>query len=428
MKIQEIVERLGAFGFGPLEALVYYHLTRLGASRAADVAEAAKVRRTEIYRVLGQLESQGYVQKTLEKPARFAALGPREVLQRASETRSREVEALQELATGLLEVWDQGPKPAAPGQSLFAVQQGRGQIEGLLARMVEGAREEVLIGASERGWIRLQSRQLVEQLRSKSKGGVRVQLLTELEKDTLERTADLARFAHVRHFPVPGYYGVVFVDSREIALLVSAGPPIATRPGDETALWISAPDFVLAQKALYDVMWERGIDFEARGKEIGRGDAAEHLSVLRGRWVRYNKMKDLLQKSQREIRILASPVEIRRWSKAGINRLLERRAEAGVRVRVLTRGDLPTELKGVETARYVGDFAAFLLEVDATWFLCAFGTEEGPQETTFEPEWAVWGALRQPARQLARILEGAEASDAARTTGPPIRTHRPTLE
>lgn len=408
MKAGDLVDELTSFGLDERQAHVYFHLSRLGPSTASDVAQATEVGRTEVYRVMDDLESAGFVETTLERPRKFVPRPVEEVLAQLLEAEQRRIEDLEETSQSLAERWPRAEDRQAARKERFSVHQGRSQIHGVLERMVEKAEDEVLVLAPPRGLARLDQMGLIDILVDHAAEGVDVRALTEVEEDA-EAIQTLASEGSVRHVDLPGYAQLVIVDTVEIALFVSLDPLVSTEGSVETVLWLNARDFILAQKTLFDTLWSTGLDHEDRLAEVEQGRRAERVDVVRGRWMRYDRMKEMLYRAEDRVRLWAGPAERERIIGGRIEKALRGAQEEGADVRALS--DKPDAEGLFESG--TGPFHVTVLEVDREEVLVAMGVDREPTSMTFQGEWAVWLTAEDGVQQFAEMIDAqiADASD-----------------
>lgn len=388
MESRELMAAMQAYGLDENEARLYFHLSRLGPSRAADVAMAAGTKRTDAYRLLDRLADKGFASKSLERPTRYIPRPAVEALQAALEARFREADRLQRDASGLAELW---PKPVAahaPIRQRLAVHQGRDQIDGVLARMVESASEDVLLATSHDGLARIDAAALGAALQARAAAGVMVRVLARPSAGVLP-FASLSG-VRLRQGSLPSLYQCLIVDQREVALFVGAGRGISG--SEETVVVLTAPDVVLAQKALFDQSWSLA---------AAPGEAATQLQVVRGRWVRTARLKSLIDRTQRRLVLRASASETTGWARQGVLAALEAAAARGVAVTVHAPA-WQTPLTGVrvEPCLPAPGLPGLLAAADDAAVLV--GLDDGD---TGDPddEWGLWASHPR----LAGLLEAA---------------------
>jgi sugar-specific transcriptional regulator TrmB len=400
VKAGDLVEQLTSFGLDEREARVYFHLSRLGPSTASDVAQATDVGRTEVYRVMDELESAGFVETTLERPRKFVPRPVEAVLDQVVEEEQRRLEELEETSRELADRWPTAEHQHEARKERFSVHQGRSQIRGVLERMVETAEEEVLVLAPPRGLARLDQMGILEALADRAAEDVQLRAMTEIDEAS-EAVETIDREGSIRHVDLPGYAQLVIVDTTEIALFVSLDPLVSTEGSGETVLWLNAKDFIMAQKALFDTLWSTGLDHDERLEEVETGERAERVDVVRGRWMRYDRMKEMLFRADERVRLLAGPTERGRIVDGRIGQALEKARDEGVDVHAIS--DEADEAGIFEPAK--GPFHATVLEVDEEEVLVAMGTGREPGSMTFEGEWAVWLTAEDGVEEIVAMLE-----------------------
>ncbi|HEX2065210.1 MAG TPA: helix-turn-helix domain-containing protein, partial [Candidatus Thermoplasmatota archaeon] len=205
MDLADLLALLQPYGLEEGEAHLYYHLCRLGPSRAAEVAQAAERTRTDAYRLLDRLVERGFAEKSLERPARYLPHPPEEALQRALEARRGQLEQLDAQRAAIAAAWPRLRSVAEPGRQRFTIHQGRTQVNGLLARMLETAREEVVLATSSDGLARLDAPALRSALQAKAAEGVLVRVLARRGRGGDLPLADLAG-VQVRYTDLPTFY------------------------------------------------------------------------------------------------------------------------------------------------------------------------------------------------------------------------------
>lgn len=404
LEAKDLVKRLQSFGLDPGEASVYFHLSRLGGGRAAEVANAAKRKRPDTYRLLDSLVLKGFVEKTLERPTRYMPVEAETALGRLLDARQRETRDLEDERRELTQLWPKAHAQAGPTHQRFTVFQGRDQVQGLIGRMLRAATDEVTLVASPGGLASLGVRPLLQSLEGKTETNVRIRLLTKPEAQRHEVLDDLAGVAEIRFAELPSYHQMVIVDSKEIALFVSGGRKLSTQGEEETVLWLNSPDFVMAQKALFDEVWATGLAHEERLAAEREDRLPVEVRMLRGRWQRLDRMRRMAARARGRIWIVAPAQEFTRWTKAGVRRALEQRAAAGVDVWVWSDGDI--DVAGATTIRLDGPPVATQVLVDGRESLTVFGVRDAADAVAFDGERAIWSTHRDQ----AALLEAAFAA------------------
>lgn len=380
MDVKDLLQRVQQYGLDEGEVDLYYHLCRLGPSRAATVAEAAGRKRTDVYRVLDRLVEKGFAEKSLERPARYLPRSIDDALERAMAARRSATDALDAQRTDLARLWPRPLSQAEPARPRFTVHQGSSQVNGLLVRMVESAKEEVLLAISRDGLARLDAPALAAALRSRAEAGVMVRVLAK-------RARAGAIFpdiegVRVRYGDLPTFYQALLVDDREIALFVAAGKGISG--AEETVLWLNSSDVVLAQKALFDQAWGQALSHTEPGSEM-----PPQVQVLRGRWVRGARLRELVQGARSSVVIQAPASEVSGWAKQGILEALSGCVARGVSVLLRVPPGSPA-VPGAVLGPPLGDAGNLVAVVDGRQSLLALGAGKPRKGADPEDEWCVW--------------------------------------
>ncbi|MHB1261770.1 MAG: helix-turn-helix domain-containing protein [Thermoplasmatota archaeon] len=380
MEVKDLLQRVQQYGLDEGEVDLYYHLCRLGPSRAATVAEAAGRKRTDVYRVLDRLVEKGFAEKSLERPARYLPRAIDDALERAMEARRSATEALDAQRSDLARVWPRPLSQADPARPRFTVHQGSSQVNGLLVRMVESAKEEVLLAISRDGLARLDAQALAAALRARAEAGVMVRVLAKRARaGALLPDIEGVR---VRYGDLPTFYQSLLVDDREIGLFVAAGKGISGP--EETVLWLNSSDVVLAQKALFDQAWMQALSRVELEKEVPR-----QLQVLRGRWVRGARLRELVQGARSSVVIQAPAPEVAGWAKQGVLEAVGRCAARGVQVLLRLPAGSPA-VPGAAVGPQVGDRRNLVAVVDGYQVLLSLGAWEPRDTADPDEEWCLW--------------------------------------
>ena len=405
MKLDDVVSRLEQCGLGEKEARAFAHLTHLGKSKVTDLAKAAALKRAETYQVLERLQSRGLVEATLERPRQFSAVEPSRALDILVEERAQGLKTVEGLRGDLeARLAKLGGGASEPAGEAFRVLHDRNQIAGQLARTLRAARTELCVVASSRSLFRLLLDEGLEtEFLAAHERGVRIRILTEVlpgQEDVLSR---LAGFAEVRHLMVPRPLRFFIADEKEIVQYVTADPlGSATK---ETAMWMGARDHVQAQRAFFDDLWSGAMTAPARVEELRSGRATGQVNVVKGRFTRYEKEKEMLLRAKEDVALLLPPDEVARFHASGVQRVLQSRIREGVRVRVLVAPGTPFDVKGVEVreADVAGDLPrVFVDRAEALVVLPGEGEKAG---VTAVDEHAVWVTLGPSVESLFAAFE-----------------------
>lgn len=404
MNVDELSEELAAFGVEGNEAEAYFHLSRLGEATASELARAADLPRTDVYRLMDALEQKGLIERSMDSPTRFIPYPIDEALDRLLSARERETGRLEELRDELAQAWPQAEARSAPESERLSIQKGREQVEGLLDRLIRGARDQILVVCPKRSLARFESMGVLDALADRTEEGVDAKVLTEVDgtnRETAERYADVC---DVRHLDLPAYLQMVVADADQIALFVAVDPLTSVSGSGLTALRLTSQDFILAQEALFDQLWDQALALEDRERELDTGVPAPRAQVVRGRWLFFEKLEELVHRADETIDLALGDPDLERPGSRGLGDLLARRAKDDVDLRVLTVD--PDRPRTGEIEPGVVDswpFRAELVIDDAETLRVLAGSEgAGP--------WALWSTLAEDVQRSVDRFEEAPPS------------------
>lgn len=408
MKLDELVTGLVRCGLAEKEARAFVHLTDLGKSKVTDIAKRAGLKRAETYQILERLQGRGLVEGTLERPRLFTAVGPDRALAILLEERAAELKSVErergDLVAGLSKIG--GAAPESTG--VFRILHDQNQIRGQLLRSLAAAKREIVVVTSGRGLSRLVLDGFDEALKTARSRGADVRILTEVQPGQEDAITRLGAFADVRHLMVPRPLRFVIVDDAEILQYVTADNPTGqAAPGTgqkETAFWIGMSDHVQAQRAFFDDLWNDAVTAAARFDEIKSGRAAEHVSVVKGRFTRYEKQKEMALRATHSLVAVLSEGDAQRIDKSGLKRLYASLAKNGVAVRILVTGDVKVDVPGA-TVKSTKVRAPPFQVVDGREALLAFTRRDATESVTETGEFGVHVALESGAAAYQHLFE-----------------------
>lgn len=393
MRVDDVVERLTACGIGEKEARAFAHLTHMGTSKVTDLAKAAGLKRAETYQLLERLQGRGLVEATLSRPRQFTAVAADRAVELLVEERRTQLKSVEGMQDDLRERLAKLSGAATERSSeSFRVLHDRNQITGQLARSLRSARTELCVVASSRSLFRILLDEGLEgEFEAAKARGVRTRILTDVLPGQESVLPRLSAFAEVRHAFVPRPLRFFIADEREIVQYVTADP--LTPGAKETALWLGARDHVQAQRAYFDDLWSAAMTADARLEELEKGRASEQVQVVKGRFTRYEKEKEMILRATREVVLLLGATEAARLAASGVARALASRLRDGVKVRILVPPGTLVELKGAEVRQGPTEDAIPRVLVDGAEGLLVFRGKGASEDVTAVSEYGVWLSL-----------------------------------
>jgi sugar-specific transcriptional regulator TrmB len=255
-KSLEIIEKtLYRLGLSKNEIKIYIYVARTGEHKASEISEALSIYRTETYRILRDLEKKGLISSVFEKPLKFIATPFEKALDTLIETKKMKINLLEKRKESLVDLWLSLPKQETENErkEVFQVLEGEEQISLQADEILNNAKKEVFVFASDHDIPNFYHSGLLDKLENVSKKNVNVQLLTNYSPKScffIERIK--LKKAKYSLSEVDGLPTFILTDDGQLLLL------IRTNNGKKrvVALWTNYDAFIKALKALFLELWK----------------------------------------------------------------------------------------------------------------------------------------------------------------------------
>lgn len=270
--IVEVVERLEAIGLEAKDAALYVQLWLRGASKASDIAAAAKLNRTEAYRSLDNLIARGFVTAGLARPTLYVATEPERVFEDAlahhvaklthiETSRERALESLRAL---------RGNAFHADVKLGYRIIQGRHGIHATMNGLLRNAKQGQIIVSTQLTPTALEGNSPLDLAAQLARGGLPTKLLLVEKPGTWPAVETLAAHAHieVRYFDPPTPVRFAIVDDCELLFWLASDASNSPNARGDVAMWTNAPDYVQTQRLFFETLWASARD-AGRPKKVG---------------------------------------------------------------------------------------------------------------------------------------------------------------
>jgi sugar-specific transcriptional regulator TrmB len=249
-----------AFSLNLYEVKLWTALLSRGVSTAGELSDIADVPRSRTYDVLESLERKGFVIVKPEKPIRYMAVAPGEVLDRVqkrlaeiTEERTKRLNNLHdsEIMKELAQLYKQGIEPLQVTDFSGALK-GRHNIYDHLALLVKEAQNSIAIATTDEGILR--KVRALKPLLEKAKGrGVKIRIaapVNEKTKDAIEKLEGVADIKNIKGLNAR----FAIVDSKQLLFMLLDDKEV--HPTYDMAMWVNTPYFASALQGLFDSHWK----------------------------------------------------------------------------------------------------------------------------------------------------------------------------
>ncbi len=248
-----------AFSLNLYEVKLWTALLSRGISTAGELSDIADVPRSRTYDVLESLERKGFVVVKPEKPIKYMAISPHEVLdrvkgrieERAKEkserlVKLRESEILGELKT----LYDQGIEPMDPTDFSGALK-GRHNLYDHIGLLIKEAERSIRIMTTADGLNR-KVRAMKPLFEKAAARGVKIRIaapLNEKTQEAAESLKDIAEFKNVDS--VSARFCVV--DGKQMVFMLMDDETV--HPTYDLGMWVNTPFHSKAIESMFDTAW-----------------------------------------------------------------------------------------------------------------------------------------------------------------------------
>jgi sugar-specific transcriptional regulator TrmB len=251
--LKNIDQALSKFKLSKNETRVYLYLARFGAHKAQSIAESLGVHRTEAYKILKRLESQGLITKIMERPMKFVAVPFEQVLENLIEERRQRIRQMEQRKAELLHIWKSLPEPANVNKvkETFQVLEGKRHISVRINELLSACTEKFDLILSDQNIIWLYNTSFFDELEEMAeRDEVEIRLLTNYSPTSnyvLERlNMEKGDFAYLKGYAMPGF---LICDEKEMILLMD----------DQTGLngmWTNYQTIIQSYIILFNLLWK----------------------------------------------------------------------------------------------------------------------------------------------------------------------------
>ena len=250
----EVHKLLSNFQLNKNEANVYLFLIRFGAQKAIRVSENLGIPRSETYKILRSLESQGIVLRLVEKPYKYLAIPLEDIFDMFIQKKYFQVKKIEIQKADLLSKWGAMKQPVTTEIKgmVFQVLEGTNQIYIKLREMLGDSKTSFLMATSDDILLWLYNTPFFELIESRNNGTrpLNVKLITDNSETTTfvldDVNKDTFDCAIIDNWDMPGFF---ISDNDEIVLLIRNGIE------ELYAMWTNYDALVKSNQLLFTMIW-----------------------------------------------------------------------------------------------------------------------------------------------------------------------------
>ncbi len=251
-----------SFGLNLYEVKLWTALLSRGVSTAGELSDMADVPRSRTYDVLESLERKGFVVVRPEKPIKYMAISPGEVLDRVQKRVKEQAESKtemlnklhdSEILTELKTLYDQGIEPMEITDFTSALK-GRHNLYDHLGLLIKESEKSINILTTSEGIVR-KIRGLKPLLEKAHARGVKIRLAAPMTDEAIEVVDKIKDIAEVKNIKEVNAR-ICIVDDKQLLFMLLDDKEI--HPTYDLGLWVNTPYLASAMGRLFEMAWNSG--------------------------------------------------------------------------------------------------------------------------------------------------------------------------
>ena len=272
-------------------------MSRKSNIKASELAKELDTTRLDAYNSLERLQRIGLVTTTADRPMRFSSPPLDSAVTHLIEIRK---EQLKRIEQGLEDI-QSGSKYSSPveknspdDEPKFAVLKERVHIMKRIEKMAESSQDEIVLTLGKFGILHLCRSSALQAVNEAASRGVKVRVLSQLERRTIRFYNDLHESIETRHSDDLDAQGAL-VDDFEVVQYLSMEENPVGRGKNDAALTVESESFAESQKNLLDTIWEEAIPYEGASKRFTEERIVDPLKLTIDSGSFLEKIREVLQ-------------------------------------------------------------------------------------------------------------------------------------
>lgn len=293
------------------EAEMYVFLAQKNALKATEIAKLLKKDRAQVFRILQNLQTKGFVEATLDFPTQYTIVPFENILESIVKAKREEVVFIEKAKEDLLNYMKK-KRRSEPSLEKFVVIKGNKRIYAKTAQMIRNTKHQLSAAATVSVLMRADRFDVFDvafnhPLRSQ----IQYRFLTELSKQNLKAVNVILKRTPKTDFnfkvrnPDLGlklFPRMITRDNEEVLFFTT---PESNETGkDEVCLWTNSKSLVQTFTAVFEDLWCNSTDLLAKVSEMETHKKSVSINVESER-VERNYQK-ILRSAEKEIMMITS--------------------------------------------------------------------------------------------------------------------------
>ena len=317
MSQEKALKTLESLGFTQLDAKVYVFLAKKGPQKAGDVAKCLKIPKQSIYFIIRNLQSDGIVTSTVERPARFSAVPFERVLDLFVNAKMEEAKQIQRNKGEILLDWQSIALTETDwGTPKFAVLEGRNAIFSKIREMAQQTKKHLLAMIAVSDLVRADQLGFFDAAFAHSKeSSIQFRLITELSEQNMDSVMSVLKATPKQGLglkiraPDLGLRlsnRMIIRDDEEAIFFIDRGGDFSAAEKNEVCLWTNCGSLVRSFAAVFEDSWLNSTDMQKKILEIKSGKQSPKTILIKDAEIARKKYNEIMSFAKRRIFIITS--------------------------------------------------------------------------------------------------------------------------
>jgi sugar-specific transcriptional regulator TrmB len=357
---EKALKTLESLGFTQLDAKVYVFLAKKGPQKAGDVAKCLKIPKQSIYFIIRNLQSDGIVTSTVERPARFSAVPFERVLDLFVNAKMEEAKQIQRNKEEILLDWQSiALTEIEGGTPKFAVLEGRNVIFSKIREMAQQTKKHLLAMITVPDLVRADQLGFFDAVITQSKeSSIQFRLITELSEQNMESVMSVLKATPKQGLgleiraPDLGLRlssRMIIRDNEEAIFFIDRGADFSVAEKNDVCLWTNCGSLVRSFAAVFEDSWLNSTEMQKKILEIKSGKQSQKTILIKDVETARKKYDEIISSAKRSIFIVTSNLGLVEFWKDK-NKVVEW-VQRGVAVKIMA----PVTSENLKTAHQLLD-------------------------------------------------------------------------
>ena len=293
------------------EAEMYVFLAQKNALKATEIAKLLKKDRAQVFRILQNLQTKGFVEATLDFPTQYAIVPFENILESIVKAKREEVVFIEKAKEDLLNYMKK-KRRSEPSLEKFVVIKGNKRIYAKITQMIRNTKHQLSAAATFSVLMCADRFDVFDvAFNNPLRSQIQYRFLTELSKQNLKAVHSILKRTPKTNFtfkvrnPDLGlklFPRMITRDNEEVLFFTT---PESNETGkDEVCLWTNSKSLVQAFTAVFEDLWRNSTDLQAKVSEMKTHKKSVSINVESERIER--NYQEILRSAEKEIMMITS--------------------------------------------------------------------------------------------------------------------------